>query len=183
MRNQTTTILRCVIPLFIFTALLLFFWRGLHLDPHQLPSALLNQPAPTFDLVTLENPQQHLTQKTFLGQVSLLHVWATWCETCQQEHPLLMDLARQQTIPIYAFDYKDNTAAAKKWLSQYGNPYRAIGFDHNGNVSIDWGVYGTPETFVIDRQGVIRYKVIGPLTRAVWQQSIAPLLKQLAANA
>lgn len=170
---------RVLIPLIIFLILILFLWRGLQLDPRQLNSALLNKPVPTFSIATLENPQQQMTSKVFLGHVSLLHVWATWCITCQAEHPELMDLSRTTDIPIYGLNYKDDRATAIKWLKEHGNPYRMIGFDGEGKVAIDLGVYGTPETYVIDSKGVIRYKLIGTLTPQVWQQKILPLIDKL----
>ena len=168
-----------LIPLLFFVLLLLFLWRGLYLDPHRLPSTLINKPAPTFSLSTLENPNLFLTKQNFYGHVSLLHVWATWCLTCQTEHPFLMDIARTQAIPIYAIDYKDDAVTAKKWLQDHGNPYRLIGVDVDGKAGINWGVYGTPETFVIDKNGVIRYKVIGALTPAIWQNDVLPVIKKL----
>jgi cytochrome c biogenesis protein CcmG, thiol:disulfide interchange protein DsbE len=168
-----------LIPLLIFIVLFLFLWRGLYLDPRHLPSTFINKPAPNFSLPELNNSQQSFTKQNLLGHVSLLHVWASWCATCQEEQPFLMDLARIQSVPIYAIDYKDEQNAARQWLYERGNPYRLVGFDMDGKVGINWGVYGTPETFVIDKNGVIRYKVIGALTPNIWQNEVAPLINKL----
>jgi len=181
--NKLLAATRYLIPLLVFIILALFLWRGLMLDPRQVPSALLNKPVPVFDLPDLNASGARFTNQAFAGHVSLVNVWATWCSTCHVEHPFLMDLARTQpSLVIYGLDYKDNKAAAKKWLAKYGNPYRAVGFDQMGEVAINWGVYGTPETYVIDRHGIIRYKVIGALTGAVWEEQIAPLVKHLQAQ-
>jgi cytochrome c biogenesis protein CcmG/thiol:disulfide interchange protein DsbE len=177
--NAIIRALRYAIPFIFCLILFLFLWRGLQIDPRLLPSALINQPAPAFKLPTLENPQHYLTQKDLSGHITLLNIWASWCGACQIEHPFLMELARSQGIPIYAIDYKDQPADARQWLQKYGNPYRSIGVDAAGQTAINWGVYGTPETFVIDAQGIIRYKVIGALTPDVWHSEIAPLLLKL----
>jgi cytochrome c biogenesis protein CcmG/thiol:disulfide interchange protein DsbE len=174
-----TLSIRFLIPFAIFLLLILFLWRGLQLDPRLLPSPLLNKPAPDFQLPDLENPKLYLSKKNLLGHVSLVNVWASWCETCQQEQAFLMTLALAHQIPIYAIDYKDNAVTAKQWLKHYGDPYRRIGFDADGKVGIDWGVYGTPETFVIDKTGVIRYKVVGALTPQIWRKEVLPLIAKL----
>jgi cytochrome c biogenesis protein CcmG/thiol:disulfide interchange protein DsbE len=176
---QTT---RYLIPLAVFIILVILLWRGLTLDPRQVPSALLNKPAPEFDLANLTAPPERFTNQALLGHVSLLNVWATWCVTCRAEHPFLMDLARTKSIVIYGLDYKDNKATAKQWLAKYGNPYQLIGADQLGKVAINWGVYGTPETFIIDGRGIIRYKIIGALTPVIWQEQVAPLIHKLNAN-
>lgn len=170
--------LRYFIPLFIFLALSWFLWKGLSIDPQKLPSALIGKKVPPFDLPLLEDSRLHLTEKALQGRVSLLNVWASWCEACRLEHPYLMDIARLQQVAVYGIDYKDDVAAARHWLQQYGSPYQAVGFDVDGKVGINLGVYGTPETFLIDRHGVIRYKVVGPLMPDVWRK-IYPLIVQL----
>jgi cytochrome c biogenesis protein CcmG/thiol:disulfide interchange protein DsbE len=167
-----------LIPLICFITLGIFFARGLRLNPREIPSALLNQPAPSFSLPQLVDTDKQLTNKMFLGHVSLLHVWASWCSTCAAEHPFIMDLARTYHIPMYALDYKDDRQKALHFLSQYGNPYQAIGFDKDGTVSINFGVYGTPETFLIDSQGIIRYKHVGPMTQETWNNEILPLIRK-----
>ncbi len=170
---------RYLIPLLVFIILAFFLWRGLTLNPRELPSALLNKSAPVFELPDLMQPQQILTHQIFLGHVSLLNVWSTWCVTCHAEHAFLMELAHTQAVTIYGLDYKDDSAAARQWLAQYGNPYKAIAVDKAGQAAINWGVYGTPETFIIDKKGIIRYKVIGALTPTIWQNQLAPLIQQL----
>lgn len=168
-----------LIPLICFLILSVFFARGLRLNPREIPSVLINQAAPNFSLPELQNPKKQLTNKIFLGHVSLLHVWASWCNTCAAEHPVIMDLARAYHIPVYALDYKDDRQKALDFLNQYGDPYRAIGFDKEGAVSINFGVYGTPETFLIDSQGIIRYKQVGAITQEVWRSKILPLIEKL----
>lgn len=177
---KPTYLLRYFLPLITFLILIAFLWRGLYLDPRKLPSALINKPAPAFALPTLINPKIIFTKNDLLGHWSLLHVWATWCLTCQEEQPFLMDLARDRSIPIYAIDYKDDANTAKQWLHDHGNPYQLIGFDVHGDTGINWGVYGTPETFLIDKNGEIRYKVTGALTPEIWQTKILPMIKNLS---
>lgn len=169
---------RFLLPLFVFLALAGLLYRGLSLDPKKVPSPLIDKPAPAFSLPQLDAPEKILTQDNFKNQVSLFNVWATWCVACRQEHPVLMQLA-QTGVPIYGLDYKDTRADAKRWLLRFGNPYQANAFDEDGRVGINWGVYGTPETFVIDKQGVIRHKYIGPLTADIINRELLPLIKQL----
>lgn len=171
--------LRYTVPLIIFGMLLLFLLVGLKRDPHQLPSPLLNQPIPQFDLPVLEQPGQRFTSKQFQGQVSILNVWASWCTVCRAEHPRLVDLAQHKLVAIYGLDYKDQAIDAQQMLMQYGNPFQQVGFDEQGRAAIDLGVYGTPETFVIDQKGIVRYKWIGELTTDVLQNKILPLVTQL----
>lgn len=170
---------RYFIPLGLFAVIFIFLWRGLSIDPHTIPSPLMNQPVPQFALLNLTNEKIPFTTNNLRGQVSLVNVWATWCLTCRAEQPLLMDLARSHTVAIYGIDYKDDLTQAQQWLTQYGNPYRMLGFDADGKTSINLGVYGTPETFLVDKNGVIRYKLIGQLTPVVWQKQIMPMVKQL----
>lgn len=170
---------RYFIPLGLFAIIFIFLWRGLSIDPHTIPSPLINQPIPAFSLVDVSDQKQVFTADDLHGHVSLLNVWATWCLTCRAEQPLLMDLARSNTVAIYGIDYKDDLTQAKQWLAQYGNPYRMLGFDADGKASINLGVYGTPETFVIDRNGVLRYKLIGQLTPTIWQKQIMPMVNRL----
>jgi cytochrome c biogenesis protein CcmG/thiol:disulfide interchange protein DsbE len=170
---------RYYLPLAIFLILVLFLWRGLQLDPHKLPSSLLDKPIPEFRLPDLMAPGKLLSKQQFMGQVTLVNIWATWCTACQREHAVLLDIARSGKVKLYALDYKDDLQAAQNWLAQYGNPYQAIGFDKKGLIAIDWGVYGTPETFLVDKQGIIRYKHIGVLTKQVWQDKLLPLVERL----
>ena len=169
---------RYLTPLVLFLALAALLYKGLALNPREVPSPLIGKPAPEFSLPELKDTSRQLSHSDFLGKVSLLNVWATWCVSCRAEHPLLMQLARQG-VTIYGLDYKDNREDAKRWLQRFGDPYVANAFDADGRVGIDWGVYGTPETFVIDQRGIIRHKHIGPLTEEAIQGEILPLIKKL----
>ena len=169
---------RYLTPLVLFLALAALLYKGLALNPREVPSPLIGKPAPEFSLPELKDTSRQLSQSDFLGKVSLLNVWATWCVSCRAEHPLLMQLARQG-VTIYGLDYKDSREDAKRWLQRFGDPYVANAFDADGRVGIDWGVYGTPETFVIDQRGIIRHKHIGPLTEEAIQREILPLIQQL----
>jgi len=171
-------ILPRLLPVVIFLMLLAFLYRGLSLDPHALPSPFIGKPAPKIDLPLLHSPDKHLNNANFRGHVSLLNVWATWCGACRVEHPFLLKLARQKRIPIYGLDYKDNRQAAFQWLKTYGDPYQHIAFDRLGTTAINWGVYGTPETFIIDKDGIIRYKQIGPMNETIWKEKMMPVIKR-----
>jgi len=170
---------RFLVPLAIFGVLLIFFGVGLKLNPREVPSPLINKPAPEFNLPQLFNPQQTIGRKSLIGQVYLLNVWASWCVSCRQEHPLLVQLSRTGAVPIYGLNYKDDRGDAQEWLRKFGNPYTMSAFDQDGRVGFDFGVYGVPETFLIDRQGVIRYKQIGPITRQALHDKILPMVKEL----
>lgn len=170
---------RFVIPLVGFAALVGLLAIGLKLDPHEVPSPLIDKPAPAFSVPQLGDPQMPLSERTLQGKVALLNVWASWCGGCRQEHPLLVELAAQHKLPIYGLDYKDEAGDALRWLAQHGDPYTAIGFDAQGQVGLDYGVYGVPETYVLDRRGVIRYKHIGPLTREILNNTLLPLIERL----
>ena len=170
---------RYLIPLVVFILLSVFLWKGLQLDPRDVPSPLINKSAPQFDLPKLSDPAAHIKRDDMLGQVWLLNVWASWCVSCRQEHPVLLRLARQNIVPIYGLNYKDEREAGMNWLNDFGNPYTAVAMDANGRVGVDYGVYGVPETYIIDKQGVIRYKQTGPITDDVWLSTILPLVKEL----
>ena len=170
---------RWSIPLAIFIILMGFLYVGLNRDPREVPSPLVNKAAPAFALSLLHDPATKLTNADLKGKVWLLNVWASWCVSCRQEHPLLMQLAASNAVPIYGLDYKDKPDAGRAWLAQNGNPYTASAVDLDGRVGIDYGVYGVPETFLIDKQGIVRYKQIGPLTVESLQQKIMPLVKEL----
>ncbi len=172
---------RYLTPLVLFLALAALLYKGLALNPREVPSPLIGKPAPEFALPDLKDAGKQLSHTDFQGKVSLLNIWATWCVSCRAEHPLLMQLARQG-VTIYGLDYKDNRDDAQRWLARFGDPYVANAFDADGRVGIDWGVYGTPETFVIDQQGIIRHKHIGPLTEDAIQREILPLIQQLRGN-
>lgn len=168
-----------LIPLAIFVVLAIFLGRGLSLDPREVPSPLIDKPAPTFSLARLDQPGQMIGTEQLRGQVWILNVWASWCVACRDEHPVLVEFSKSGVAPIYGLNYKDKREPALNWLQQLGNPYTASIFDENGRVGIDFGVYGVPETFVIDKQGVIRYKKTGPVTPETIQSTILPLVKKL----
>ncbi|OGT84270.1 MAG: thiol:disulfide interchange protein [Gammaproteobacteria bacterium RIFCSPLOWO2_02_FULL_61_13] len=167
---------RYLIPLLVFIALVGLFAIGLRMDPRRVPSPFIGKPAPAFDLPQLHAPGQRLTQEILRGRPVLLNVWASWCVECRHEHGLLLQLARQQQVPIYGLNYKDPRADALRWLEEFGNPYVISAVDEEGGVGIDYGVYGVPETFVVDAAGIIRYKHIGALTEKAVNETILPLL-------
>ena len=170
---------RYLVPLALFLVLAGFLWKGLSLNPNSVPSPLVGKPAPQFELEQLHHAEQTISRDGNLGKVWLLNVWASWCVSCRQEHPLLMQLARMNVVPIYGLNYKDERPDAIKWLDNFGNPYTVSGHDFNGRVGVDYGVYGVPETYVIDKQGVIRYKHTGPVTPQALQEKILPLVREL----
>jgi cytochrome c biogenesis protein CcmG, thiol:disulfide interchange protein DsbE len=174
--------LRFLLPLLLFIVLLMFLWVGLSLNPREVPSPLVGKPAPPFQLARLDDPAKTLAQKDLRGQVWLLNVWASWCVSCVEEHPVLVRLSKQGVVPVYGLNYKDQRAAAQAWLARNGDPYTLSLTDYDGKVGIDYGVYGVPETYVIDKAGVIRYKQIGPLTQKVLSERILPLVRQLQAS-
>ncbi|MFO1253560.1 MAG: DsbE family thiol:disulfide interchange protein [Inhella sp.] len=172
--------LKALLPLLAFGLLALLLARGLQLNPREIPSPLIDKPAPAFELAALHEGKPALTSAALQGRVTLLNVWASWCTPCQQEHPLLVDFAKRQPgVQLVGLNYKDQREAAQTWLRRLGDPYHAIGFDERGQLGIEFGVYGVPETFVIDRQGRIRFKHVGPLTAELMRERIEPLLKQL----
>lgn len=165
-----------LIPLGLFMALAAFLWRGLALDPHHLPSAQVGRPLPSFDLPNVLNAEQpHLTSQLLQGHPSLLVVWASWCDACKQEQVFLFQLAKQG-IALYGLNYKDDPLSAKQWLAEWGNPYRVVGQDRQGQLAIELGVYGAPETYLIDAHGVIQYRHPGILTADAWQKEFVPRL-------
>ena len=168
-----------LIPLAIFLVLCGFLAAGLKLNPREVPSPLIDKPAPPFTLNQLSDPAKPFSNKDMLGQVWMLNVWASWCVSCRDEHPVLVDLARKKIVPLYGLNYKDQRPDALKWLAQFGDPYDMSVMDVDGRIGIDYGVYGVPETYVIDKQGIIRYKRIGAVTPQVLETQILPLLKKL----
>jgi cytochrome c biogenesis protein CcmG/thiol:disulfide interchange protein DsbE len=170
---------RFLLPFAIFAVLVGFLAVGLRLDPREVPSPLINKPAPAFDLPQLAQPGQRMADKDLRGKVWLLNVWASWCVACREEHELLVELSKTGAVPIYGLNYKDQRADALDWLRLHGDPYAVSVSDADGRVGIDFGVYGVPETFVIDKAGVIRYKQIGPITPQVLQDTILPLVRKL----
>jgi cytochrome c biogenesis protein CcmG/thiol:disulfide interchange protein DsbE len=170
---------RFLIPLGVFLVLAAFLAIGLTLNPREVPSPLINRPVPAFTLAQLHRPELVFSQKDMQGQVWLLNVWASWCAACRDEHPLLVELAKSGVVPIVGLNYKDKSEDGKAWLQRFGDPYVLSVTDTNGRVGIDFGVYGVPETFVIDRQGVIRFKQIGAITRQTLEGRILPLIREL----
>ena len=170
---------RFLIPLALFLVLVGFLARGLVLDPREVPSPLIGKPAPVFDLPQLALPDQRFSPAEMRGKVWMLNVWASWCVSCREEHPVLVQFSRTGTVPLYGLNYKDQRADGLRWLAQFGNPYVASAFDSDGRVGINYGVYGVPETYVIDKAGVIRYKQIGPVTPEVLDKKLLPLIREL----
>lgn len=170
---------RFLLPLGIFIVLVGFLAVGLRLNPREVPSPFIGKPAPAFRLSQLQAPEHTIAPEDLRGKVWLLNVWASWCVSCRQEHPVLVQLAKHNLVPIIGLDYKDERDAGKAWLAEHGDPYALSAWDRDGRVGIDYGVYGVPETFVIDKSGVIRMKHIGPVTDAVVKEKIIPLVKEL----
>jgi cytochrome c biogenesis protein CcmG/thiol:disulfide interchange protein DsbE len=172
--------MRYLIPLVLFLGLVVFLAIGLGRDPHEVPSPLINKPAPTFQLPQLKDPSKSFSAQEMRGRVWLLNVWASWCVACREEHSMLLEVARSGTVPIYGLNYKDKRDDALAWLNELGDPYVLSVSDLDGRVGINYGVYGAPETFLIDRDGMIRFKRVGPITPDVWQKDFLPLIKELS---
>ena len=172
---------KAFIPLLIFAVLMGFLAVGLSLNPREIPSPLINKPAPAFSLPSLDAPELKIATEDLRGKVWILNVWASWCVACRIEHPLLVEFSKTGAVPIYGLNYKDKRDDAIRWLGKFGNPYTRSLSDTDGLVGIDFGVYGVPETFVIDKAGVIRMKHIGPVTPEVLRDDILPLVRKLGA--
>lgn len=170
---------KTLIPLALFAVLVGFLAVGLGLDPREVPSPLVNKPAPAFKITQLEQPDLQFSPDDMKGKVWLFNVWASWCVACRQEHPVLMEFARAKIAPLIGLDYKDQRKDALGVLKRSGNPYDITAFDADGRVGIDYGVYGVPESYVIDKAGVIRYKHIGPITMEAMEKTIVPLIQKL----
>ena len=171
--------LRYLLPLGVFIVLVVFLAIGLGRDPHEVPSPLINKAAPTFRLPQLKEPTKTFSAEEMRGKVWILNVWASWCISCRDEHPLLIQYAKSGAVPIYGLNYKDKRDDALAWLSELGDPYVLSAADEDGRVAIDYGVYGAPETYLIDQNGTIRFKQVGAVTPDVWQQKILPLAQEL----
>jgi cytochrome c biogenesis protein CcmG/thiol:disulfide interchange protein DsbE len=171
--------LRYLIPLGIFLVLVVFLAIGLGRDPHEVPSPLINKAAPTFRLPQLKEPAKTFSAEDMRGKVWILNVWASWCISCRDEHPLLLEYAKSSAVPIYGLNYKDKRDDALAWLDDLGDPYVVSAADLEGRVAIDYGVYGAPETYLIDQNGTIRFKHIGPVTPDVWTNKVLPLVQEL----
>ena len=179
---QTSKALRAwryLLPLAIFFGLLWFMWKGLSLNPREIPSALLNKPVPTFSLPLLHDPSRSLGAADMKGKVWLLNVWGSWCVSCRYEHPVLNALAKKGVIPIIGLNWKDRPEDAKSWLVKFGDPYQFSVSDIDGRVGIDFGVYGAPETFIVDKAGMIRYKHTGPISEAMMNDTLIPIIQGL----
>lgn len=170
---------RYALPALVLFALIVLFARGLFLNPTIVPSPFIGKPVPAFQLPTLADFGKVMRQDVFYGSVSLLNVWGTWCVACRDEHAVLVGFAKRHIVPIYGLDYKDDRQSAMDWLKQEGDPYTAVAFDATGDVAINWGVYGAPETFLVDRHGIIRHKYIGPLTTDIIQHDLLPRIQAL----
>jgi cytochrome c biogenesis protein CcmG/thiol:disulfide interchange protein DsbE len=170
---------RFLLPLGIFAALVALLAVGLTLNPREVPSPLIGRPAPRFELPQLHQPAKTFSEKDMLGKVWVLNVWASWCVTCREEHPVLIDLAAGGVVPLYGLNYKDKRDDGLAWLKRFGDPYQLSIYDFEGRVGIDYGVYGVPETYVIDKRGIIRYKRIGALTPEIVKSRVLPLVQEL----
>jgi cytochrome c biogenesis protein CcmG/thiol:disulfide interchange protein DsbE len=173
--------LKFAVPLAVFAALVAFFAIGLMRDPREVPSPFIGLPAPSFSVAQLHRPELAFTPADMKGKVWMLNVWASWCVSCRVEHPLLVELARRKVVPIVGLNYKDKRDEGVAWLAKFGDPYVLSAFDVEGRVGIDYGVYGVPETFVIDKEGVVRHKQIGPITPESLEKTILPLIRRLEA--
>jgi len=166
----------------VFVTLVLLLAVGLRLNPREVPSPLIGKPAPAFELPLLMDPDKKFSEKTMLGKVWILNVWASWCPPCLVEHPVVTQVSRSGMAPVVGLNYKDKREDALPWLKRNGDPFQLVAFDANGRIGIDYGVYGVPETYIIDRQGVIRYKHIGPITADVVKNDMEPLVRKLNAG-
>jgi len=175
----TKLILKALVPLIIFSIIAVFLMKGLNRNPHKVPSPLIGKSVPSFSANALEMPENILTNKMFQGHVSLLNVFSSWCMYCRIENPILIDIKNEHKLAIYGLDYKDKRASAISWLKQLGNPYSKIIFDPRGKFALNLGVYGTPETFIIDKKGVIRYKHVGPISLIEWKEELLPVVNRL----
>ena len=177
--SALTKIWRYFLPLAIVAGLVWFLYKGLSLNPREVPSALINKPVPEFKLALLQDSEKSLSPADMKGQVWLMNVWGSWCVSCRYEHPVLNELAKQQLVPIIGFNWKDQPEDARVWLQKFGDPYVKSVMDRDGRVAIDFGVYGAPETFVIDKAGMIRHKHTGPISPDDMKNIIVPLLQEL----
>src|SRR5512135_1478755 len=171
-----------IIPLAVFLVLGGFLLVGLNRDPSYVPSPLIGKQAPEFSLPSLQDAAYPVSSKDLRGRAWILNVWGTWCGGCREEHPVLVAIAKQTTVPFIGLDWKDDSDAARQWLSQLGNPYAAVASDQEGRVAIDWGVYGAPETFLVGPDGTVIYKHIAPMTMDVWLKEFVPRIEAIKAG-
>jgi len=165
-----------------FLALIAVLTVGLTRDPGKLESTYIDKQAPAFDLPSLIEPGRRVNNDRMAGSMALVNVWATWCVGCREEHPFLMQLAEEDPLPIYGINWRDDRTTALEWLDEYGDPYVDSGFDGDGRVGIDWGVYGAPETFLVDADGIVVHKHLGPLSPSIWERDFVPLLSKREAG-
>ena len=170
-----------ILPLAAFLGLSVLLGIGLTMNPQELPSALINKPAPEFSTPLLDVPSANFSPSDLKGQRWILNVWASWCPSCRYEHPIFNEIGAKTSIPLVGFNYKDKPQDATRWLVQRGNPYDKVPVDINGDIALDWGVYGAPETFVIDEQGLILFRHAGPIDRTLMREKIAPFFPELQA--
>lgn len=170
---------RAFIPLAIFFVLVVLMAIGLTKDPKKVESPLIGKSIPSFKLNTVKDEKRFLTHKELMGKVSLVNVWGSWCPSCRQEHPVLVEYAKTSKTPIYGLNWKDKRADAIRWLNYFGDPYVLSFYDPDNKVGLDWGVYGAPETFIVDQKGIIRYKHTGPVTPGILKDRIIPLIQKL----
>jgi cytochrome c biogenesis protein CcmG/thiol:disulfide interchange protein DsbE len=173
---------RYLVPVGVFAALVAFLYVGLGRDKETLPSPLIGKPAPIFELPRVDDPSQKISNREFAGKPYVLNVWGTWCVGCRQEHDALLEIAERGEVPLVGLDWNDNITIAQQWLRQLGDPYVVSAFDGDGRVAIDWGVYGAPETFLVDARGIIVQKYVGPLSVEIWERDFVPLLKRSASE-
>ena len=169
--------LKYLLPGLVFAVLLVVFYRGLFLNPREVPSPLIGKPAPAFELESLADPTNSFTTSDMFGKPAVLNVWATWCAGCRQEHGFLMQLARSGEVPIYGLNYRDERGPALQWLERLGDPYVRTAYDPDGMGSLDWGVYGAPETFLLSPDGTVVHKHLGPLTARIWAEDFRPRIQ------
>jgi len=169
-----------LIPIALFAVLGVLLWHGLSMDPRKIPSPLVGKPLPVFSLALVQEPGKHVSNMDLRGKPALINVWASWCTACRQEHPVLMQIAQQKVIPLVGLNYKDQRGDALAVLNANGNPYSVTLADIDGRTGIDWGVYGVPETFLVDKEGIIRFKHIGPITQEDWEKELLPLIRGLS---
>lgn len=170
------------LPLALFAALAVYFGLGLREDPSAIPSQLIDEPLPAFELEPIEGFERGLSHTDLVGQVSLLNVFGSWCPPCAIEHPMLMQISRSDRVPIYGIDWKDQPGAGTRWLERYGNPFVLVGDDQSGRTAIELGVTGAPETFVVDRAGRVRYRHVGVITEEIWRDTLEPMIAALEAE-
>ena len=168
-----------LLPLLLFVGIAVFLGIGLTHDPREVPSPLIGKPVPDFELPPVQGRALGLSRQDLKGRVSMVNVFASWCVACREEHRQLMQIHRENVVALHGLNYKDQPEDAQQWLDRMGDPYTRTGADIDGRVGIDWGVYGVPETFIVDRDGRIAYKHIGPITRAVWRDKLSPLIRKL----